>query len=381
MDKLKIGWFIGRHDWAYKNLAGHLQKALPDFNHIENTAGDINTLFAVEQLNGDLNSKTILHLDGNRWYEKKTILSLEFEHASWSWGLVAENLHSKFRNDFKINAVDFRQWCKQKNTKDADIILAQNITQLPAIKNKDNVICRLGGNRSFDEGHQKEFYLARMSECGAIIATNNKLYNIAKMTNKNSFLIPNGLDLDIWKPNQERKWNKRPVVGFCGNIRTPYYFEYKGIQFVREACQRLGLELIEALYKDGQIDHDRMMQDFYYKIDILVHPTRGEGCSNTIMEACAAGVPCVTTYQAGYHGEQMTHARNVMFCERNSGSVMSSIELLWSIDRRKLLAENTRIFAEHHHDIKSIANKYRKVFKLILNNGNRKVMSVKAGKI
>ncbi len=65
-----IGWHVGYDNWAFENLVSHLIKALPQFEHKLNSEGDINVLLTPLQLKEfKVDSKTILHVDGNRWYE------------------------------------------------------------------------------------------------------------------------------------------------------------------------------------------------------------------------------------------------------------------------------------------------------------------------
>jgi len=283
------------------------------------------------------------------------ILSIEFTDK-WSWGLI-------FNEFKKINNNEIERVFMLKNDvineDTSDIILIQNATLLDKVKNKIKSICRLGGNRTFT-GRNIDPIIDGMSKCFAIIATNKNLYEIAKIANQNSYLIPNGLNLDEWKPKE-----KPFIAGFCANISSAQYSQYKGYDLVKEACENLGIELRTALYKDQQIPHDRMMQDFYYQIDCIVHPTLGEGCSNTLMEACACGVPIITTREAGYHGEMMEDNLNVLFCERTVDSIKSKLSLLKNnpIIRKRLSVE-ARIFAESHHNIITIAKQYEEIFQL-----------------
>lgn len=67
---ITIGWQVGPDNWAFLNLVNHLIKALPEFNHSINELGDINILLYPGQLTAfKVTSLTLLHLDGNRWYE------------------------------------------------------------------------------------------------------------------------------------------------------------------------------------------------------------------------------------------------------------------------------------------------------------------------
>lgn len=69
-----IGWHPGKDGWAFTNLVNHLIKAMPDFEHKINEDGDINVLLYPDQFRlKPGNKRTFLHLDGNRWYENKTV--------------------------------------------------------------------------------------------------------------------------------------------------------------------------------------------------------------------------------------------------------------------------------------------------------------------
>jgi len=301
------------------------------------------------------------------------ILSVEFME-NWSWGFIFNEFckHSKDKHTIVRHFMD-----KHRNIPEhinADTQLIQNVTLLNRVKEKAKSICRLGGNRSFeDDGRNIDLYIRNMAKCGAIIATNNKLYEIAKEANPNSYLIPNGLNLDEWVPDPNKKPRKNFVVGFCGNISLHRYRKYKGFDCVFEAVKSSGCHLKTALYKDKQIPHERMMQDFYYQIDVLIHPTLGEGSSNTLMEACACGIPIITTRCAGYHGEMMKDEIDVLFCERTPKSVYSKLQIIKNNpELQKTLSENSRKFAEDHHDVRKIVLQYEEVFQKCYERSKRK---------
>lgn len=290
--------------------------------------------------------------------DKMKVLSVAFGHT-WSWGLVENALISELNK----YGIEFERVIMKANEDiPADVILCQQATLLTNLHRKRQTVCRLGGNRTFKANDAVIFYLGQMKQCHSIIATNRFLYNIGKLVNENTFLIPNGLDLDLWTPRRTPKDWTGFRVGFCGNVMIPEYREYKGLDFVESACKTLGFELVGTYYGEKQIPHDRMKEDFYHKIDCLVHPTLGEGCSNTIMEALACGCPVITTRAAGLHGEELQQFHNIMICERTKISVTNMIALLSeSHELQKKLAVHGRVYAEARHDIRDIANRYRTV--------------------
>lgn len=226
-------------------------------------------------------------------------------------------------------------------------------------------ILRLGGPRPMQRlyGSDKNKRLKEIAKFDAVIALSPQLYQIAKEANKNTFLVPNGLDLKKWNVH-DRTENHKFVVGFAGSIVNKTERETKGFDYVDQACKQLGFELISFLKSKKQIPHDRMQEEFYRRIDCLLHPVKAgkEGSSNVIMEALATGVPVVTTRDAGYHGDFLVHGKNVMFCERDLNHITEILQTLQKdTELRARLAREGRKFCEQHHNIKTIAKTYREI--------------------
>ena len=301
------------------------------------------------------------------------ILSIEFS-PTWSWGLIFAEM-SKY-TDVKFKRSFYHKGDKI-NTNGVDMALCQNVTLLKKFKERIRTVCRMGGNYNFDGLDKLEPLLKEMSKCYCLIATNNKLYKIGKSVNNNVHLIPNGIDLKEWG-KVSRSAKKTFTVGFCGNIATPQYREYKGYDFVKEACSNLGIELKTALYRSAQIPHDKMRELFYSEIDCIVHPTLGEGCSNTLMEACACGVPIITTKVAGFHGEMMKHNNNILFCKRTTKSIQNIIKRLKK-DKKlsKKLSAGSRAFAVKHHNVLKIVKQYEKIFGACIENNRKNGPSIR----
>jgi glycosyltransferase involved in cell wall biosynthesis len=93
--------------------------------------------------------------------------------------------------------------------------------------------------------------------------------------------IPNGVDLEIFKGP------KRLVVGFVGNPA-----ENKGFFDLAKVCEELGLRLERFTFQGDHIPHDSM-PDWYRSLDVFVHPSLTEGCSNVVLEAMAMDVPVI----------------------------------------------------------------------------------------
>jgi len=202
------------------------------------------------------------------------LYSIEFT-PTWSFGLIFNNF--QLNKGLNITRTFFNLG-NTINTNKQDIIMSQNVTLLKKFTERLKTICRLGGNYNFDGMQKLEPLLLEMSKCYCLIATNQKLYEIGKTVNPRTYLIPNGLNLENWPIVYRNNESKEIVAGFCGNISNPWYRDYKGYDLVKEACENLGITLKTALYNNEQIPHDKMQELFYSKIDVLIHPTLGEGC-------------------------------------------------------------------------------------------------------
>lgn len=70
---MTVNWQIKDKDWAFENLAGHVKKALPDIQHVDNepVGADVDICLSPHDFKTqEADKKTILHLDSHRWYER-----------------------------------------------------------------------------------------------------------------------------------------------------------------------------------------------------------------------------------------------------------------------------------------------------------------------
>lgn len=257
-----------------------------------------------------------------------------------------------------------------------DIVLVQNAGTIKLSGDRRKIILRIGGLYVDDKNPSTRFD-KDLAKVGAVIATNAGLFEIGKRVNSSTFLIPNGVDLQLFKPRPQRQQpfnnndNKPFVVGFSGNIHG-HGAVYKGWEYYVQATMRLRprIETKHAMFGHEQIPHDEMPEKFYRQVDCLVLPSLNEGCSNSIAEALACGVPVLTT-KVGFHGERLEDGVNCLFIERNIDSIMEKIKLLMdSPELRVKLAFEGRVFAENNHDINKLAHEYDKVFRLVLERNN-----------
>jgi len=296
------------------------------------------------------------------------ITSIE-NFTSWSWSGIFTNMIPYL--DLPVSRIVRGPNIEDVEVStDTEILLLQNVDSLNIKGNKARTVCRIGGiglEREQDvlNGTKWDYPL---SQVGAVIATNPLLATYGAMHNRNTHMIPNGLDLSLFTPNWERRPGKMFRVGFVGNISTSFYLTYKGFHFVAGACSELfdQTEMITALYKSRQLPHEKMISDFYDKVDCVVNMSLGEGCSNTIMEALACGVPVICT-KVGYHGAKLRDGYNCLFVPRDAPALRDAIlKLANNVHLWQVIRKNGREFAEANHDIRKIAKSYNEVFKTLL---------------
>jgi len=221
-------------------------------------------------------------------------------------------------------------------------------------------------------------YFEDIKSVAAVIATNDALATVGRAANENVTVIPNGVPLDHFKPGEPNPNYDRPfTMGFAGNTWGAGG-TYKGWDaFVRASLELATSDDVKPkylLHKHNQIPHDAMPEQFYQLIDVLVLPSKGEGCSNVVSEALACGVPVVMT-KVGFHGERLTNGHDVLYIERDltgpsahtTEQIVTAIRrLIAEPDLRKRLSINGRAFAEQHHDVRKVAAMYDAVFKSVL---------------
>ena len=156
------------------------------------------------------------------------------------------------------------------------------------------------------------------------------------------FILPNGVDVDQFTTTGN---DKEFTIGFSGRTLHKEERMMKGFEFVKVASEIIGAKLkIASNTPETQIEF-KDMPEFYRSIDVLVLPSHSEGCSNTINEALASGVPVITT-KIGFHGD--ISAEGIIFVEREIKSIVDTLNRLRGIKFRESMSKKARKWAEDH---------------------------------
>ncbi|RXF73249.1 glycosyltransferase [Hansschlegelia zhihuaiae] len=232
-------------------------------------------------------------------------------------------------------------------------------------------VLRVGGPRPLDRlyGDDVSKLERGLSKFDAVITLNAALQRRVSEVHANAWVIPNGLDLTLWSPENLIPAERPFTIGFAASAASSAERLVKGLDHVLEAAALTDTPLRRAHKGAEQVKHDAMITSFYSEIDVLVHPVAPgrEGCSNVIMEALSLGIPVITTDNAGYHSEFLTDGQDVLFCVQDARSVAEKVLMLReSPDLRSRIGAAGRRFAERNHDIKLIAAQYREVMRSAL---------------
>lgn len=282
------------------------------------------------------------------------------DNAGWAYENNAKR--------FIANQGNFEHVIQSKLKTDIAIYFDVLLFDRMPVLSKGNIV-RIGGPRPLNRlcGDDIEKLKSVLQNFHSVICLNKQLANKVSLAHQNVHMIPNGLDLDVFSPKKlASRDSSEFTVGFAGSVKSSTERQVKGLDFVIEACELANVKILNVGRGKGQVQipHDRMIQDFYSKIDVLVHPVDEgrEGSSNVVMEALALGIPVITTEFSGYHAEHLVDGVNYLLCKRKSRHIAGRIKDLYkNSDLREKLSSEGRRFAEQHHDIKMISRRYEEL--------------------
>lgn len=213
-------------------------------------------------------------------------------------------------------------------------------------------IVRIGGIRPFtiikDRYHINPYKL--LSEADHIVTVNDYLSSFIE--NKTT-VIPNSVDLDKF---QFVDANINNPVGFVGNVKTQEQILWKGYDLLSKASEKENWYFLVAKRDQYEIPNDQMCQKFYKNVSCIVLPSKSEGCSNTITEALACGIPVITTNKTpNYHVERMKNGEGIIYCDNTVDSIIEKVNFLKSnFDFFEYVRNRGRKFIEENQDIKKV---------------------------
>jgi len=273
---------------------------------------------------------------------------------NWAYGTNTKRLISKLTNyehqiESYVDVFDIVVFF--------DILLMQkHHTHFPSAKK----ILRLSGIRPFEVLKDKKInYKNLIKESDCVVCTNKYLSDITH--HKNKKIIPNSVDTSIFN-NSCYKPPKQFTIGFSANISNDKQKDWKGYDLVLYAVKKMNLNFKIACRSKFEIRHQNMTIDFYNQISCLILPSISEGCSNTVSEALACGVPVILCNQnPSYHTENMIDGHNILFCNRTLDSICDCVRLAQEQDTWNKLSKNGQTFIQDNQDLNKVSKQWEEI--------------------
>lgn len=195
---------------------------------------------------------------------------------------------------------------------------------------------------------------------------------------RKSYYVPNGLDLDFFKPSEPMKKPKKPVILIEGSFE----FWLKGIPDAIRALKELRKEGYEfevwhltgeKTWLDGvdKLIHKPKQKDIpriYSTVDILLKPSYMEGSPLPHMEAMACGCLLVTSDCPGTE-EYCKHDENCLKFETGDIENMK-VALRWSLENDgKAIINNARKYALANYEWEPKIDKLEEIYEKIIKEG------------
>jgi len=171
-----------------------------------------------------------------------------------------------------------------------------------------------------------------LSRYSGVNAVSCRLFNIFRQAGlENLVYTPNGVDIELFKPESEIQIDAPLRVGFSGNKKHDWR---KGItEFIEPACDLPGIELKLAMPQDGHYVPLAEMPRFYNKIDVYLCASRSEGFSLSVLEASACGRPVIST-RVGGSEDLIEDGVNGFLVDRNVQAIQEKLKYFLSNRQR-----------------------------------------------
>lgn len=109
------------------------------------------------------------------------------------------------------------------------------------------------------------------------------------------------------------------------------------------------------------------VKSILYDSDIFVLPTRIEGMSNAILEACAAGLPCVTTNIPTIKDLIIDGKTGFLISPGDVTQLASFLkQLVRDTGMRQSVGSAAKDYVEQHHSVEAISSAWNSLFKVLI---------------
>lgn len=200
----------------------------------------------------------------------------------------------------------------------------------------------------------------------------------SQMSRPDVYVVPNGVDIDVYSPKKKTYNRKAKYVLFIGDFK--WIQNIQAVQFIlKDIWPRIqtentklwivGKNMPESFKSlgDKRVIFDSDAPDetwkIYQKADVLLAPIMvGGGTSYKILESMASGTPVVTT-KLGIEGIGAKHEKEALVGQTADVLATYVETLLTDSQLAKKIAENARTLVAETYSWKKIAKRLEDVYK------------------
>jgi glycosyltransferase involved in cell wall biosynthesis len=208
-----------------------------------------------------------------------------------------------------------------------------------------------------------------------VLAANQQV--LKSLPRKKTTLIPNGVDIDLFKPGSSRKISQKLRILSVGRL-TPV----KNYDSLITALKGLNVELLLVgqgelkgklkklakkdsvkLFIKEMVDNLKLPK-VYQSSHIFILPSLSEGSPKVLLEAMACGLPVIGAEVKGI--KEIINQKNGLLCKTDALSIREKvINLIEMPSVRSTLGKEARLFIEKKYDFKKILDQEIKILKSI----------------
>ena len=200
------------------------------------------------------------------------------------------------------------------------------------------------------------------------------------------FLIPNGIDIDVFYPRDKNEVRKKYGIPLDKNILmfSAHKIDspYKGVKYMLEALTRLkdtekyclltvGTHAKEIgfpyeMINVGFVDDDNTMSELYAAADVFITTSMADNFPLTVLESMASGTP-VLAFQTGGIPEAITEETGWIVKQGNSVALAEKIEDIFGRKEELIsMGKQCRKHIEEKYSLIKMLDKYRELYEKIL---------------
>ncbi|MGE5329740.1 MAG: glycosyltransferase family 4 protein [Deltaproteobacteria bacterium] len=208
-------------------------------------------------------------------------------------------------------------------------------------------------------------------------------------------VIPNGLDLKIYKPveksiarnilnlPQDKKLILFGAMSSTSDLNKGFYYLQEALQYLVQQGMNESIEVVVfgnsskevepqigfKTYYLGNFNDDYTLALLYSAADVFVAPSIQENLSNTVMESLACGTPCVA-FNIGGMPDMINHQENGYLARAFEADDLEE-GISWVLadnERLNRLSKKAREKAEREYNIEDIARRYSKLYNELSDN-------------